>query len=350
MRCTAGNQIPKAPHLTAVVSRGSEVEIKLLGYDLDGDKLTATIATLPSVGQLYQLSQVYNTHGYLPKYEEKNQISSGNTLVTGSSNRVVFVLPSEVGHSQGKWATFTYIVHDGKAGSAEGTVTLVPPGGALAASDFTLGSDGWSVVNNGRTGGGIVHEMTSFGMLNHFVYGTEKEINVDVKTGDDKDRWYFEAPVHFLGFHANSYGGSIEFTLAAFSGDLHSADNLNHDRDLVVLECRYCAQGQGMRFVIRDYAFTGESKRISIRLLETAGWLKDPRNTLSTWTPPSKCEMVEMLHELSALRILGDFTKWYETIGLDNVKLVHKGEGFNHAPPVECLCSNPGTQCAALYR
>ena len=343
------NNIPKAPHITAVVSRGSDVEIKLLGYDVDGDKLTATIASLPSVGKVYQLSQVYNTHGYLPKYEEKNVVSEANTLVTGSSNRVVFVLPAGTQQSQGKWATFTYVVHDGISTSAEGVVTLVPPGGALASSDFTLGSDGWAVVNNGN-GGGLVHEMTSFGMLNHFVYGTDMEINVDVKTGDDKDRWYFQAPAQFLGFQASAYGGSLEFALAAFSGDLKTEANLNRDRDVVVLECRFCAGGNGMRFVIRDFDFTGESKLISIPLLETAGWLKDPRNTLATWTIPSKCEMVEMLHELSALRILGDYTKWYETVGLDNVKLVHKGEGFKHAPPVECLCKNPGTQCPALYR
>ena len=64
----------------------------------------------------------------------------------------------------------------------------------------------------------------------------------------------------------------------------------------------------------------GTAKQIVLPLVETA-WLKDPRNTQLKWANPKQCEFVEALASMSDLRILGDHTRWYESVGLDSVSL-----------------------------
>lgn len=66
-------------------------------------------------------------------------------------------------------------------------------------------------------------------------------------------------------------------------------------------------------------AFTGQAKQITLPLWETAGWLKDSQNSLVPWTVPSQCDMIQVLSRLSRLRILGDWTTWYESVGLEDV-------------------------------
>ena len=44
-----------------------------------------------------------------------------------------------------------------------------------------------------------------------------------------------------------------------------------------------------------------------------------------------KCEMVELLAGLSGVKILGDFTKWHESVSLDEVSWKH-GPGI----PISC--------------
>ena len=47
--------------------------------------------------------------------------------------------------------------------------------------------------------------------------------------------------------------------------------------------------------------------------------------------------MIDMLSNLSSLSILGDFTKWYESVGLDGVKLRAGKLGGRGAVPAQCL-------------
>merc|ERR1712146_156074 len=146
--------------------------------------------------------------------------------------------------------------------------------------------------------------------------------------------WYF-GPVHLPRFPISNptnllaYGGSLEFSLASQSGDF-SSSNMNSNLDFVIMECRTCAHGMGMKFVRRldnGLSFDGKEKAFSIPLTASGGhWLKDPKNTLLAWSTPTECEMVEMLDGLSDLRILGDFTRWHESVSLDNVA-VKAGSG-----------------------
>lgn len=61
----------------------------------------------------------------------------------------------------------------------------------------------------------------------------------------------------------------------------------------------------------------------TIPLLETSGWLIDSQNTLvPSWRAPTQCEMIQVLSAISSINVLGDWTTWYETVALDNFKIV----------------------------
>ena len=66
----------------------------------------------------------------------------------------------------------------------------------------------------------------------------------------------------------------------------------------------------------------GKAKQVTVSLVEGA-WRKDPGNSLVQWAPPTQCEFVEALASISGLRILGDHTRWYESVGLDSVSITH---------------------------
>jgi len=323
----AGNTSPLAPHFYVTVPKATEVLIQLSGYDVDGDNLTVRITSVPETGALHQLTQVYSDYGYEPK--RGSQISSG-AVVTGSKNRLVYARPKNDQDVEGKWGTFTYTVTDPSgATSSAGVVTLVGNDKVTVSSTFSRGIEDWYI--SGNSGSSTpVYEPSSRGVMNHYIYSTDDDIHTSVSrstsassTLDDTKRWYFNAPSKFLGKQMNSYGGTLTFHLSSSSGDFSSANTLNTDMNLVELECQSCATNTGIRLVRKMDAslqFNGKTKLFSISLSETGGWLKDPKNTLKTWTTPSKCEMIEVLSSLSSMKILGDHTRWYESVSLDNVK------------------------------
>jgi len=342
----AANTRPKAPHLVYKVSPGAQVEIDLRGYDKDGNRLTAVITRLPSAGALFDLSQIYATHGHRPKTEPSGRISrTGHAIPRTSKHRVVYEAPNK--HVSGSFATIRYTVSDGIDTSAEGIVTFISDrntDNVLVSSDFSDNADGWSVVGNGASSA-VTHERSSHQLLNHFIYAADARLNIDPQTGRDRSAWYFNAPAKFLGFSAHAYNGKLSFTLGAFSGDFSPARR-NSDLNMVVLECTTCNLGKGMRFAkkISEFNFDGTPTRFNLALNEKQ-WLKDPNSVLSTWTAPTQCEMVELLSSLSSIRILGDHTNFYETVALDSVQLTSPVVGHKHVIPMTCLCIHPGTQC-----
>lgn len=119
---------PIAQHYAVTADGSGEVIIPLIGYDVDGDATTARIESLPAVGQLYQLSQVFSDYGCvwcrgcslrcLPRWRRGRvcgggrsmtrgrpwarsveprlgaAIQSAATAVTGSGNRVIYRIPT----------------------------------------------------------------------------------------------------------------------------------------------------------------------------------------------------------------------------------------------------------------
>jgi hypothetical protein len=309
-----------ALHQLVSVNAAGDAVIRLMGYDYDGDSLTYRILNAPTSGTLYQLSQVFSAYGYNPKQGSK--INTGDTIVTGSNNRVYYKRPSPDMARNDMWDTFTFLVFDGNKKSQIATVTLVPPNGQLVGSDFLLGHEDWNIYGNKAIMPAAFEPYSRGSLLNYYVMGTDDKINVQGSGGIDTSLWFFNAPQKFLGNKGIAYGGSLQFTVSGFSGDFNDT---NGDAHLVELECNTCVGpvGRGIMLVFPVSAaqgtFTGTTRSFTIPLLENKGWLKDPQNTLLSWRPPTQCDLIQVLSRLSAFRILGDWTKWYETVALDNV-------------------------------
>lgn len=329
--------LPIALHQLIVVDTASDAVIRLKGYDYYDPNLEYKVITAPDTGSLYQLSQVFSSYGYEPKAGTK--LMSGKTTITGSNNRVYYKRPSPDVAGINKWDTINYVVHSNIAGgnsydSYEGTITLVPPSGALVGSDFLLGNDGWKITGNKALVSDAIAEQFSRGsMLNHYIYSTDNKVNVKGAGLPDSSLWFFQAPPKFLGNWGIAYGGFLKFTLGAFSGDFNKLNG--NKMNIVELECKSCVGpvGKGITLVfpvskiMTMTSFSGEPAVFNIPFLEDAGWLKDPQNSLVAWSKPSKCDIIQVLSRLSSLKILGDWTSWYESVALDNVQIYNtKGQ------------------------
>ncbi|RHY86577.1 hypothetical protein DYB31_015865, partial [Aphanomyces astaci] len=211
--CSSSNLV--ARNLVYHVDPGQDVVITLKGYSMAGRALTVSIATLPSAGFIYQLSQVYSDFGYDPK-KTPAAITTVPTLVTGSNYRVVFSRPF---------------------------------------SNSPLDSKVWNLL---------------------YSLFTKAVIQTQPTSTDDAQLWYFTAPSKFLGNQWSTYGGTLTFTLSASEGDFSSSSNLNTPATtpLVILDCATCNLNAGVRLAwpqTLSPAFTGPAQTFSIPLSETAG-------------------------------------------------------------------------------
>ena len=325
-----------AKHQIVVVPPASETVIRLNHYDdssaasVSPTELTFTIETLPTDGDLYQLSSVFSKYGYEPKLGTR--ITTTGTVISGSDHRLIYKRRSPDSASTTAWSTFTFSVNNGVDMSYIATVTLVPSSGIIEGSTFLLGREDWTIKGNMAPTSAAMFESLSRGAeLNHYILSNDDAINVPNTDSDDMDLWYFDAPTKFLGDKGIAYGGSLDFTLGAFSGDF--AHGNSHDMTPVVrLTCDACGdpEDKGITLVYPLAALTsarggigfdGSATRLSVPLVEGRGWLRDPKNTLVQWAQASQCDVIQVLYRLSSIQILGDWTHRHETVALDDVFL-----------------------------
>ncbi|KAF4317875.1 hypothetical protein BBO99_00003746 [Phytophthora kernoviae] len=234
---------------------------------------------------------------------------------------------------------FRYTMSDGVTTSDEGIV-VITTNDALVSSTFDLDVDNWGLISNGAGGDSRPHfQPISRGVqLSYYIYGIDAVIHRRDDTGDDSMLWYFTAPPKFTGNYWAAYGGSLDFVLSSAEGSFDAANlNLAGTGHLVELECSTCAQFTGITLAMPlspVFSYDGTTTQFRLPLNERTGWVKDPKNILVSWEPPSQCEFVSVLTGLSALRILGDYTRGYESVALDTVTLRH-GPG----QPVKCYTS-----------
>jgi len=296
------------------------ITIRLRGANHCGNKVSYVITELPAYGAIYQLSQIYNLHGYNPI--SGKQITDKNTVVDWSSNRIYYVATSRrSGHLLAD--AFSFIMTDGKNKSFDGTVTIVDKSGTIVGSDFLSGDEGWTIIGNAKAGAVSAPKFQPFNRgesFNYYIYAKDEIINHSKFGEQDKSLWYFNAPAKFLGNKGAAYGGHISFSISLFAGDIAS---LSKGGNLVELECKECGYNAGITIAHRfsKIDFKNAIAHFKIELVETANWLKDPQDSLKKWSAPSKCDFIQVLSRLSGIRILGDITTWYETVAIDNVFL-----------------------------
>ena len=111
-----------------------------------------------------------------------------------------------------------------------------------------------------------------------------------------------------------AYGGYISFVMSIFAGDMKK---MNQDLNLVELECGRC--GYNMGYPMPTDPIINNMASFKLELTETANWQKVNQYATTSHTSLSKREFIEVLSQLSGLRILGDLTQRTETVALDNV-------------------------------
>ncbi|KAL3782533.1 LOW QUALITY PROTEIN: hypothetical protein HJC23_005207 [Cyclotella cryptica] len=344
---------PLALHHLYEVGQEDEIVISLRGHDLDGDETVATITRLPTMGTLYQLSQIFNVHGYDPK--AGTPINTTPTKVTGKKSRVVYRRPIiDLDILSGMIIRdadeFEYTVNDGSDESLAGTVTLVMDSSRqLVSSDFRFSDEGWSTVGNKASQ--VQYEGVSRGELKKYIYAADDLIDVDNEK-NDRRLWKFLLPEKFTGWFGSWYGGTFEFTLSSFGSDCSGANNHWVDEtfrplNLVEIYCKSCDLFKGATIgfpLSATDGFDGQLTNFTISMNETSGWRKDPQNILYEWTTPTKCSFIEVLSGITSVKILGDFTNWYETIGIDNVRwIAAPSKGRYHLP----ICAQDSPDCRA---
>lgn len=359
-----------APHQLVVVQPGGS-EILSLQY-LEGkiSDLEFFLVNATGTGKLYQLSQNYVKMGYEPKNGQKIDLgsmvsgekklpsssvaidSASKVAITEPKQRFFYTRPSPDRFPTNRnYATIDYVIARKSDGyqSSTGTITIVPPTGALVGSDFsfvaaskvatTAAVDGWTIVGNRHVFSSVNGDVTAqppespsferfrLGDLhNHYIVGKEDSINIEQAGGSDQQLWYFQAPDKFLGNQAVAYRGHLSFNTVAVSGDFSQMNDLN-SLNLIELECATCdgPVRRGLKLVYRvaqwPHPFTGTAQQVRVHLHENGGWLKDSQDMLTPWSTPTQCDMLQVLGRLSALRILGDFTQGFETIALDDIRI-----------------------------
>jgi len=345
---------PLALHHLYEVANGDEVVVSLQGHDLDGDKTKATITKLPRLGVLYQLSHVFDKHGYDPKAGAA--ITTVPIAISGKDSRVVYRRQQfdHAAHQIGSASyqkpdadEFEYTVNDGtEEESLAGKVTFVSDTSRqLVSSDFRFMDEGWKTIGNTKS---IVrYEAKRRGEMNNYIYSVDDLIDIDVDK-NDRDLWKFLLPEKYTGWYGAWYGGKFRFSLSSFSGDYsgvndHWVDDKYHPLNLVEIFCESCDLFKGATIAFPLTAveeFDGKTTHYSLTMTESSGWVKDPQNTLYEWTAPTRCSFIEVLSGISSVKILGDFTNWYESVSIDNVRWVAAPSKGRYQIPV-CAQDTP---------
>jgi len=321
---------PIARHVACAVPAGAATVCTLAGFDNESRPLEFLVTSMPATGTLYETSQNFRTYGTDPKYAPTPiELHEIPFRVSDGFHRIVYVPPSDIFPPEGRWGAFTYTVKEPLTGvlSMPAQVSLSSPSNYVAASTFIGSADGWTVSGN-------IHSTTptwqafGWGLLNRYIYSADEVQYLDLETGSDRSKWYFEAPPgkFYLPEVASAYGGTIKFTISSTYGDFQ---HLNTPLDFIVLECASCNSGRGMRLVRRaDYGLEWDGKERIVEVPLKAGhhWLRDPMNKALPIVEATECEIAAVIAGLTRFKILGDFTKAGEGVAIDDVSISSSDE------------------------
>jgi hypothetical protein len=194
-------------------------------------------------------------------------------------------------------------------------ISAVSAAEVLYQSKFLLDNENWQITGNKKIEPAAHQSYNIDNELSHYIMFKDNLVNVDYKHPDDKSLWYFESPeitinpLQKSGTTASKnfkpkYPTVMTFTMTSFVGDFKS---LNDNTNLVKIK-------NGDRcFTFQSPNYDGKTITFNVPF-NSQLWKKE--RTHETITDK---EMKEIFIGTFTIEILGDWTRGYEVIGLDNV-------------------------------
>jgi len=287
---------------------------------LNPHNIKMNITNQDFTGTLCQLSQSYSSYG---QGNGRGRIlTKENSVVTGSLNRLYYERPNPDSNPDAKYGFFEFVAVGVKGeASFPAKVTLVDNTGLLQSSKFLLTDENWKIIGNQEnTPQPVVHEPFNRGPgMSYYIYGSDNHLNIDKQGGSDISLWYFQAPAKFLGDYSIAYGGKFSFDTTYFSGNFNKENFNDGDSAAIVFNCDACkgpVRGGIRLYIPMEFLIeqnptiysSGGITSISVDLKETGGWLKDSQNVLVADRPPTTCDFIPVLYQISSIEYLGDWT------------------------------------------
>jgi hypothetical protein len=164
--------------------------------------------------------------------------------------------------------------------------------------EFIMGADGWTIMGGGSLDylTWNVQTISSISTMSRFIMGKEALVHSKNRYEYDKDLWYFQSPLITLGFRPTL----LMFSMMSFAGNFQQQNDVN-----ALVRIRF-ADNSFAEFPVYE-RYDGNAKTFYVQFIKEL-W----RGTFD-----DKWYMRPFI-----LEILGDWTKGWETIGLDNVEII----------------------------
>jgi len=194
-------------------------------------------------------------------------------------------------------------------------ISAVSSAQVLYQNKFLMDNENWQITGNKKIEPAAHQSYNIDNELSHYIMFKDNLVNVDYKHPNDKSLWYFESPeitinpLQKAGTTASKkfkpkYPTVMTFTMTSFVGDFSS---LNEDTNLVKIR-------NGDRcFTFKSPNYDGKTRTFNVPF-NSQLWKKERTNGSITDN-----EMREIFIGTFTIEILGDWTRGYEVIGLDNV-------------------------------
>ena len=194
-------------------------------------------------------------------------------------------------------------------------ISAVSAAEVLYQNKFLMDNENWQITGNKKIEPAAHQSYNIDREISHYIMFKDNLVNVDYKHLNDKSLWYFESPEITINPLQKSgttssknfkpkYPAVMTFTMTSFVGDFSS---LNEDTNLVKIR-------NGDRcFIFKSPSYDGKTTTFNIPFNNQL-WKKERTNDSIT-----DKEMREIFIGTFTIEILGDWTRGYEVVGLDNV-------------------------------
>ena len=194
-------------------------------------------------------------------------------------------------------------------------ISAVRAAQVLHESKFLMDNENWQITGNKKIEPAAHQSYNIDREMSHYIMFKDNLVNVDYKHLNDKSLWYFESPEITINPLQKSgttssknfkpkYPTVMTFTMTSFVGDFSS---LNEDTNLVKIR-------NGDRcFTFKSSNYDGKTRTFNVPF-NSQLWKKE-----RTYESITDNEMKEIFIGSFTIEILGDWTRGYEVVGLDNV-------------------------------